>query len=146
MGVFEQEQEAMNTSSLQGLRVLVAGGSRGIGLAIAQGCAAAGARLSICARGQAPLQAAVADLSRHGLAVHALPCDLSDPAQIAAWIEAAAGALGGIDVLINNASGYGDWPCRICAAAPPRASSTSPRSTARCPRHARPPTPPPRRR
>ncbi|TAA30916.1 SDR family oxidoreductase [Pseudoxanthomonas winnipegensis] len=97
----------MNTSSLQGLRVLVAGGSRGIGLAIAQGCAAAGAQLSICARGHAPLQAAVADLSRHDLAVHALPCDLSDPAQIAAWIEAAAGALGGIDVLINNASGYG---------------------------------------
>jgi 3-oxoacyl-[acyl-carrier protein] reductase len=39
--------------------------------------------------------------------VHAITCDLADPAAIARWIEAAAHALGGIDVLVNNASGYG---------------------------------------
>ena len=53
-------------SAHAGLRVLVAGGSRGIGLAIAEGFAAAGARVSICARGEAGLQLASAQLRQHG--------------------------------------------------------------------------------
>jgi 3-oxoacyl-[acyl-carrier protein] reductase len=88
-------------------RVLVAGGSRGIGLAIAQGFAAAGADVAICARGAASLEAARAELSSLGRRVHAACCDLSDGPAVGAWVSAAAQDLGGVDVLVNNASGFG---------------------------------------
>ena len=95
--------------SLHNARVLVAGGSRGIGLAIAAAFAREGANLSICARGAAALQQAAEMLLREGATTaHTQQCDLADPAQIHAWIGAAAAALGGVDILINNASGYGN--------------------------------------
>jgi 3-oxoacyl-[acyl-carrier protein] reductase len=88
-------------------RVLVAGGSRGIGRAIALNFAAAGADVAICARGAEALEATRAELAAHGGRVHAMACDLAEAASIAAWVPAAAEALGGIDVLVNNASGFG---------------------------------------
>ena len=90
-----------------GKRVVVCGGSRGIGRAIAHGFAAGGAAVSICARGVAGLEATRAELARHGHATHAAPCDLADGAAISGYIAAAAAALGGIDILINTASGFG---------------------------------------
>jgi 3-oxoacyl-[acyl-carrier protein] reductase len=87
--------------------VLVAGASRGIGRAIALQFAAAGADVALCARGAAALEATRADVAAHGRRVHAMTCDLADAASIAAWVPAAAEALGGIDVLVNNASGFG---------------------------------------
>ena len=96
------------THDFTGRRVLVAGGSRGIGRAIALGFARAGAAVSICARGADALERARTELAEAGGgAAHARACDLADAAQIAAWVEDAARALGGIDVLVNNASGYG---------------------------------------
>jgi 3-oxoacyl-[acyl-carrier protein] reductase len=95
------------TFDFTGKRVLVAGGSRGIGHAIALQFAAAGADLALCARGAAGLEAARADVARHGRRAHAMTCDLADAGSIAAWVPAAAEALGGIDVLVNNASGFG---------------------------------------
>ncbi len=91
----------------KGRRVIVAGGSRGIGRAIALGFAASGADVSVCARGAAALEAARADIATHGHRVHAASCDLADGAAVAGYVAAAAGALGGIDVLVNNASGFG---------------------------------------
>ena len=88
-------------------RVVVCGGSRGIGRAIAHGFAAGGAAVSICARGAAGLEATRAELASYGHATHAAPCDLADAAAIEGYIAAAAAALGGIDVLVNNASGFG---------------------------------------
>lgn len=88
-------------------RVVVTGGSRGIGRAIAMGFAAAGADVSICARGAATLEATRAAIAACGVKAHAGPCDLADGAAVEAYVAAAAHALGGIDVLVNNASGFG---------------------------------------
>jgi 3-oxoacyl-[acyl-carrier protein] reductase len=91
----------------RGYRVLVAGGSRGIGRSMALGFAEAGAAVSICARGAEALEDTRQQIHAQGVVAHALRCDLADPHAIEAWVADAAGALGGIDVLVNNASGYG---------------------------------------
>jgi 3-oxoacyl-[acyl-carrier protein] reductase len=90
-----------------GYRVLVAGGSRGIGRSIALAFAAAGAAVSICARGVEALEATRAELAAHDDVTHALAADLGSASAVGTWVESAAEALGGIDVLVNNASGYG---------------------------------------
>ena len=90
-----------------GKRILVAGGSRGIGRSIALAFAAAGADVSICARGAQVLEATRDELARHGRRVHAAACDLADGGLIGAYVAEAFAALGGLDVLVNNASGFG---------------------------------------
>jgi 3-oxoacyl-[acyl-carrier protein] reductase len=93
--------------SFKDKRVVVAGGSRGIGRSIALGFAGAGAAVSICARGQSALDATAAEIKALGVKAHAAPCDLASKEAIDGYIAAAAVALGGIDILINNASGFG---------------------------------------
>ncbi|MDG4491100.1 SDR family oxidoreductase [Xanthomonas vesicatoria] len=97
----------MSLSAHREQRVLIAGGSRGIGLAIAEAFVRSGAQVSICARNADGLNQAAQTLAPHGAPVHTLPCDLADATQIEAYVQAAAQALGGLDVVINNASGYG---------------------------------------
>jgi 3-oxoacyl-[acyl-carrier protein] reductase len=92
---------------LDGKRAIVSGGSRGIGRAIALAFAEAGAGVSICARGAEALERTRAEIGQLGHAAHAAICDLADGAAVARYIEAAAAALGGIDILVNNASGFG---------------------------------------
>jgi 3-oxoacyl-[acyl-carrier protein] reductase len=92
---------------LQGKKAIVAGGSRGIGRSIALAFAEAGADVSICARGEEALRATEADLKRFNHKVHATTCDLGDGPAVTAYVKSAAEALGGIDILINNASGFG---------------------------------------
>ena len=92
---------------LKGRNAIVAGGSRGIGRAIALAFAEAGANLSICARGEDALRATEAELKAFGHKVHAATCDLGDGPAVTGYVQAAAQALGGIDVLVNNASGFG---------------------------------------
>lgn len=92
---------------VRGKRVVIAGGSRGIGRSIALAFAAAGAHVSICARGVQALEATRDELSAFGSVTHAMTCDLADEAAIARYVPQAAAALTGIDVLVNNATGYG---------------------------------------
>ena len=92
---------------ITGQRAIVAGGSRGIGRAIALAFAEAGAGVSICARGADRLAATREEIAWYGGIAHSAVCDLSDAAAIPRYIEEAATILGGIDILINNASGFG---------------------------------------
>jgi len=92
---------------LKGKRAVVTGASRGIGFAIADALAAEGVAVAICARGQAGLDAAAEKIARHGVQVHAAACDVADKASLEAFMDGAASALGGVDILVNNPSGFG---------------------------------------
>ena len=89
---------------LRGAAVLVTGGSQGIGLAIAEGFAAEGARVAICARDRARLDAAAAQLRAAGAECLAISADLLDPAACRRAVDETAAAFGRLDVLVNNAS------------------------------------------
>jgi 3-oxoacyl-[acyl-carrier protein] reductase len=91
----------------KGRKVVVCGGSRGIGRSIALGFAQAGAAVSICARSPGPLEETRKEIAAFGRAAHAATCDLGKAEAVKGYVAVAAQALGGIDVLINNASGFG---------------------------------------
>jgi short-subunit dehydrogenase len=89
--------------SLLGRTVLITGGSRGLGLALAREMAAEGARLAICGRDAESLERARASLERSGADVTAVPCDLTDRASVESLIQEVGRRLGPVDVLVNNA-------------------------------------------
>ncbi len=92
---------------LAGKGVIVTGASRGIGRAIALEFAREGASVAICARGGAALEDARRACAAHGVQAHAARCDVREPEALAAFLSEAKGALGRVDVLVNNPSGFG---------------------------------------
>jgi NAD(P)-dependent dehydrogenase (short-subunit alcohol dehydrogenase family) len=90
-----------------GRQVVVAGGSRGIGRSIALAFARAGAGVSICARGAEDLARTHAEIAAHGRPTHSALRPRADRDAIFRYVGDAAAALGGIDVLVNNASAFG---------------------------------------
>lgn len=89
---------------LQGRRVLVTGGARGLGYAFAQAIAQAGARVVIADVLAGRVQQAACELSGMGLDVSGVSLDLASPESIEACIERTVKRLGGLDGLVNNAS------------------------------------------
>ncbi len=95
------------TFDFTGKRAVICGGSRGIGRAIALGFAQAGGAVSICARGAETLEKTRSEIAAFGHTAHAASCDLANADAIRRYITDAAAALGGIDLLVNNASAFG---------------------------------------
>ena len=87
-------------------RILVTGSSRGIGRAVAQAFATAGDVVAIHHRDSADLAAEVLD-SLPGYGHVVVQADIADPQAVRAMVDSAAGQLGGLDVLVNNAASYG---------------------------------------
>ncbi|MGH8518537.1 MAG: SDR family NAD(P)-dependent oxidoreductase [Panacagrimonas sp.] len=83
--------------------VLVAGGSRGMGLVLARQLVDAGARVAICARTAADLEAAERELRARGGEVIALVCDVSKPQDVRATVQQVLERFGAIDVVFNFA-------------------------------------------
>jgi len=92
---------------LAGKGVVVTGGSKGIGRATALQFAEEGAHVAICARGAPALEATAGELRAKGVKVFAQKADVSRQAELDAFLEGARAALGRIDVLVNNPSGFG---------------------------------------
>ncbi len=96
----------LEPNALAGKRVLVTGSSRGIGAATIQFVAAAGASVVINYRNKAArAEKLAASLREQDVTALVAQADLTDEAQVAAMLETIRDALGGLDVLVLNASG-----------------------------------------
>ncbi len=95
---------------LKGKRAIVLGGSRGIGFYTASLLVQEGADVAICARGADGVREAGSTLValRTGARVFAESADLGDAASTRAFVQKAIGSLSGLDILIHNASGFGN--------------------------------------
>lgn len=89
---------------LKGKNAVVLGGTRGIGRAIAETFAKEGANIAICARNRDQVDAAVAELAKFGVRSTGASVDMSKSSDLKTWIGDVAKQLGGIDILVSNAS------------------------------------------
>ena len=88
---------------LSGQVALVTGGSRGLGLQMAEALGEAGAKIMLTSRKAADLEEAAAHLSARGIDARWIAADASDPAQIRKVVDETMQRLGRIDILVNNA-------------------------------------------
>ncbi len=88
---------------LTGKVAIVTGGNGGIGFGMARGLASAGARVVVAGRNAEKSRAAVADLEARGAQALAVTVDVTDPASVAALVQAALERWGRLDILVNNA-------------------------------------------
>ncbi|CAD5374799.1 SDR family NAD(P)-dependent oxidoreductase [Rubrivivax sp. A210] len=88
---------------LSGQVALVTGGSRGLGLQMAEALGEAGAKVMLTARKAAELEEAIADLAARGIDARWIAADASQPAEVARVVDQTMQRLGQIDILVNNA-------------------------------------------
>ena len=91
---------------LKGAKAVVSGGSQGIGLAVAKALVLEGATVQIAARSESALNQAVTELKVLGSASGQL-CDVSDYDATVAWMNSAADMMGGLDIVVHNATASG---------------------------------------
>lgn len=104
MSSVEERQSALQRRfSLRGRVALVVGGSRGIGRAIAEGFADAGADVALVGRSPGPLADAVAQLQARGVRALALQADVGNAATRSRLVADTVAGLGRLDILVNNA-------------------------------------------
>ncbi|KKA10009.1 3-ketoacyl-ACP reductase [Pseudomonas ogarae] len=94
---------------LKGKKVILTGGSRGIGRATLELFAAAGADIGFFSRNPAQVEEAAAALRDKGVKVIAQALDMSDTAAYKTWLTTTAEALGGVDIFVHNASAAGGF-------------------------------------
>jgi NAD(P)-dependent dehydrogenase (short-subunit alcohol dehydrogenase family) len=100
-----------NLFDLTGRSAIVTGGSRGLGLEMAEGLAEAGASLMLCARREEWLTPAVAELRARGFRVEGALCDVAKPEQVQQVVDQTVAAFGQVDILVNNAGlSWGEAP------------------------------------
>ena len=100
---FAERRRIQSLFDLTGRTALVTGGSRGLGLQIAEALGEAGARVVVSARKTNELEAAVAMLQERGVQAHWIAADSSQPAQVQRLADEAIATLGHVDILVNNA-------------------------------------------
>ena len=88
---------------LTGKTAIVTGGSRGIGVEMAEGLAEAGANLMLCARREEWLNETVEEFRGRGFKVEGKTCDVSKESDVQAVVDATVERFGAVDILINNA-------------------------------------------
>jgi NAD(P)-dependent dehydrogenase (short-subunit alcohol dehydrogenase family) len=88
---------------LSGRSAIVTGGSRGLGLEMAEGLAEAGARVMLCARRESWLGPALETLRARGITAEGMLCDVSNAEQVQAVVARTIALYGRVDVLVNNA-------------------------------------------
>ncbi len=91
------------SSTLDGKVVVITGSTRGIGRAMAEACADAGATVVVSSRTASAVDETVAALRDRGAQASGVPCDVADPAALEALLAHAIEAYGAVDVWVNNA-------------------------------------------
>lgn len=104
-GVTGTFRSPLASDANEGRTAIVTGAGTGIGRATARELARTGARVAICGRRPEPIEDARAELEGAGHEVFAMPCDVREPDQVAAFLDAVDERLGAVDVLVNNAGG-----------------------------------------
>jgi len=100
---FAERRRIQSLFDLTGRTALVTGGSRGLGLQIAEALGEAGARVVVSARKAGELEAAVAALKARGVNAGWIAADSSLPAEVQRLADEAIATLGHVDILVNNA-------------------------------------------
>jgi NAD(P)-dependent dehydrogenase (short-subunit alcohol dehydrogenase family)/uncharacterized protein YndB with AHSA1/START domain len=98
------EGDPIGERELAGQRVLITGGSSGIGLAIAEALVQEGARVALLARNEQGLAAAKRKLGEHGAEAITVSADVTDREALAAAVEEVVAEMGGLDVVVTSAA------------------------------------------